>query len=639
MIKLTLPDGASRQFDAPLDGLAFAKSISNSLAKKALALKRDNELVDLSTMLDKDAQVQVITAADPEGLEILRHDAAHIMAEAVQELFPNTQVTIGPVIENGFYYDFARAEPFTTDDLAKIEARMHEIVARDETISREIWEREEAIAHFKEIGETYKAEIIAAIPAGEPISIYKQGDWKDLCRGPHLPSTGKLGKAFKLTKLAGAYWRGDSKNEMLQRIYGTCWANEKDLKNYLHMLEEAEKRDHRRIGKEMSLFHLQEEAQGMVFWHEKGWTLYRVIESYLRRKLEQHDYLEVRTPQLVDRGLWEMSGHWDKFREHMFVTETDEARQLAVKPMNCPCHIEIFKRGLKSYRDLPLRMAEFGSCHRYEPSGALHGLLRVRGFTQDDAHIFCTEAQITSETESFCRLLREIYEDMGFPDIHVLFADRPPERVGDDAVWDKAEQALLDAVRATALPYDLNPGEGAFYGPKIEFNLRDAIGRSWQCGTLQVDFNLPSRLGATYIGEDGHKHVPVLLHRAILGSLERFIGILIEQYEGKFPLWLAPLQIMVCPITTDVDAYAVQVAAQLRGAGLRVATDLRNEKINYKVREHSDGKIPVILAVGRREAENETVSMRRLGSREQSVLSLKEATTLLANESRPPDLR
>ncbi|MDD9798160.1 MAG: threonine--tRNA ligase, partial [Alphaproteobacteria bacterium] len=427
--------------------------------------------------------------------------------------------------------------------------------------------------------------------------------------------------------------------EMLQRIYGTCWANEKDLKDYLHMLAEAEKRDHRRIGKEMNLFHLQEEAQGMVFWHEKGWTLYRVIESYLRRKLEKHNYLEVRTPQLVDRGLWEMSGHWEKFREHMFVSETDDARQLAVKPMNCPCHIEIFKRGLKSYRDLPLRMAEFGSCHRYEPSGALHGLLRVRAFTQDDAHIFCTEAQITSETESFCRLLREIYEDMGFPDIHVLFADRPSERVGDDAVWDKAEQALLDAVRATGLPYDLNPGEGAFYGPKIEFNLRDAIGRSWQCGTLQVDFNLPSRLGATYIGEDGNKHIPVLLHRAILGSLERFIGILIEQYEGKFPLWLAPLQIMVCPITTDIDDYAVQVAEQLRLAGLRVATDLRNEKINYKVREHSDGKIPVILAVGRREAENDTVSMRRLGSREQSVLSLKEVTDLLANESRPPDLR
>ncbi len=636
MITITLPDGSQKQFDAPLTGLEVAASIAPSLAKRALAIKKDGALMDAARLLEEDATVEIVTAETPDGLEILRHDCAHVLAEAVQELFPGTQVTIGPVIDHGFYYDFARDEPFSLDDLEKIEARMRDIVDRNETISREEWDRDEAIAHFKEIGEDYKAEIIASIPAGEPITIYRQGNWKDLCRGPHLPSTGKLGKAFKLTKLAGAYWRGDSNNQMLQRIYGTCWASDKELQAYLTMIEEAEKRDHRRLGREMDLFHLQEEAQGMVFWHQKGWTLYRTLEVYLRQKLDQHGYGEVRTPQLVDRKLWEMSGHWDKFRENMFVSEADE-RMLALKPMNCPCHIEIFKQGLKSYRDLPLRMAEFGSCHRYEPSGALHGIMRVRGFTQDDAHIFCTEDQITSETEAFCALLREVYEELGFPDIHVMFADRPETRVGDDAIWDRSEKALLDAVKATGLPYTLNPGEGAFYGPKIEFHLKDAIGRSWQCGTLQVDFNLPDRLGASYIGEDGAKHVPVMLHRAILGSMERFIGILIEQYEGRFPLWLAPQQVMVCPITTEADDYAHQVVAHLRAVGLRAEADTRNEKINYKVREHSVAKIPVILAVGKREAEAQTVSMRRLGAPDQTILSLADVTSLLVDEARSPD--
>jgi len=636
MITITLPDGSQKQFDAPLTGLEVAASIAPSLAKRALAIKKDGALMDVARLLEEDAAVEIVTAETPDGLEILRHDCAHVLAEAVQELFPGTQVTIGPVIDHGFYYDFARDEPFSLDDLEKIEARMRDIVDRNETITREEWDRDEAIAHFKEIGEDYKAEIIASIPAGEPITIYRQGNWKDLCRGPHLPSTGKLGKAFKLTKLAGAYWRGDSNNQMLQRIYGTCWASDKELQAYLTMIEEAEKRDHRRLGREMDLFHLQEEAQGMVFWHQKGWTLYRTLEVYLRQKLDQHGYGEVRTPQLVDRKLWEMSGHWDKFRENMFVSEADE-RMLALKPMNCPCHIEIFKQGLKSYRDLPLRMAEFGSCHRYEPSGALHGIMRVRGFTQDDAHIFCTEDQITSETEAFCALLREVYEELGFPDIHVMFADRPETRVGDDAIWDRSEKALLDAVKATGLPYTPNPGEGAFYGPKIEFHLKDAIGRSWQCGTLQVDFNLPDRLGASYIGEDGAKHVPVMLHRAILGSMERFIGILIEQYEGRFPLWLAPQQVMVCPITTEADDYAHQVVAHLRAVGLRAEADTRNEKINYKVREHSVAKIPVILAVGKREAEAQTVSMRRLGAPDQTILSLADATSLLVDEARSPD--
>jgi threonyl-tRNA synthetase len=637
MINLTLPDGAQRQYEDALTGLEFAKSIAPSLAKKALAIKLDGIVCDLATMIDRDAQIEVVTANSADGLSLLRHDCAHVLAEAVQELFPGTQVTIGPVIDNGFYYDFARSEPFSLNDLEAIEQRMREIVDRNESITREEWDRDEAIAHFKDIGEAYKAEIIGSIPAGEAVSVYRQGNWKDLCRGPHLPSTGMLGKAFKLTKLAGAYWRGDSNNEMLQRIYGTCWATEQELSNYLTMLEEAERRDHRRIGKEMDLFHFQEEAQGMVFWHEKGWTLYRTVETYLRRKLERHDYGEVRTPQLVDRKLWEMSGHWDKFRDAMFTSEADD-RLLALKPMNCPCHIEIFKQGLKSYRDLPLRMSEFGSCHRYEPSGALHGIMRVRGFTQDDAHIFCTEDQITSETEAFCSLLREVYEEIGFNDISIMFSDRPETRVGDDAIWDRSEAALLEAVKATGLPYEMNPGEGAFYGPKIEFHLRDSIGRSWQCGTLQVDFNLPERLGATYIGEDSAKHTPVMLHRAILGSMERFLGILIEQYEGKFPLWLAPDQIVVCPIVSEVDVYAEQVVAQLKQAGLRVKIDARNEKINYKIREHSLAKVPVVIAVGKREAEANTVSVRRLGSTDQTVVDLSKAISDLSLEARDPDL-
>ena len=637
MINLTLPDGAQRQYEDALTGLEFAKSIAPSLAKKALAIKLDGIVCDLATMIDRDAQIEVVTANSADGLSLLRHDCAHVLAEAVQELFPGTQVTIGPVIDNGFYYDFARSEPFSLNDLEAIEQRMREIVDRNESITREEWDRDEAIAHFKDIGEAYKAEIIGSIPAGEAVSVYSQGNWKDLCRGPHLPSTGMLGKAFKLTKLAGAYWRGDSNNEMLQRIYGTCWATEQELSNYLTMLEEAERRDHRRIGKEMDLFHFQEEAQGMVFWHEKGWTLYRTVETYLRRKLERHDYGEVRTPQLVDRKLWEMSGHWDKFRDAMFTSEADD-RLLALKPMNCPCHIEIFKQGLKSYRDLPLRMSEFGSCHRYEPSGALHGIMRVRGFTQDDAHIFCTEDQITSETEAFCSLLREVYEEIGFNDISIMFSDRPETRVGDDAIWDRSEAALLEAVKATGLPYEMNPGEGAFYGPKIEFHLRDSIGRSWQCGTLQVDFNLPERLGATYIGEDSAKHTPVMLHRAILGSMERFLGILIEQYEGKFPLWLAPDQIVVCPIVSEVDTYAEQVVAQLKQAGLRVKIDARNEKINYKIREHSLAKVPVVIAVGKREAEANTVSVRRLGSTDQIVVDLSKAISDLSLEARDPDL-
>ena len=637
MINLTLPDGAQRQYEDALTGLEFAKSIAPSLAKKALAIKLDGIVCDLATMIDRDAQIEVVTANSADGLSLLRHDCAHVLAEAVQELFPGTQVTIGPVIDNGFYYDFARSEPFSLNDLEAIEQRMREIVDRNEAITREEWDRDEAIAHFKEIGEAYKAEIIGSIPAGEAVSVYRQGNWKDLCRGPHLPSTGMLGKAFKLTKLAGAYWRGDSNNEMLQRIYGTCWATEQELSNYLTMVEEAERRDHRRIGKEMDLFHFQEEAQGMVFWHEKGWTLYRTVETYLRRKLERHDYGEVRTPQLVDRKLWEMSGHWDKFRDAMFTSEADD-RLLALKPMNCPCHIEIFKQGLKSYRDLPLRMSEFGSCHRYEPSGALHGIMRVRGFTQDDAHIFCTEDQITSETEAFCSLLREVYEEIGFNDISIMFSDRPETRVGDDAIWDRSEAALLEAVKATGLPYEMNPGEGAFYGPKIEFHLRDSIGRSWQCGTLQVDFNLPERLGATYIGEDSAKHTPVMLHRAILGSMERFLGILIEQYEGKFPLWLAPDQIVVCPIVSEVDGYAEQVVAQLKQAGLRVKIDARNEKINYKIREHSLAKVPVVIAVGKRESEANTVSVRRLGSTDQTVMDLSQAISDLSLEARDPDL-
>ena len=652
MITLTLPDGSTRDVEAPLTGAEFAASISNSLAKKALALKLDGVLVDLATEIDRDCDLAVITADDEEGVELMRHDCAHVMAQAVQELFPDTQVTIGPVIEDGFFYDFARETPFSLDDLETIEKRMRDIVQRNEPIVREVWDRAEAIAHFREIGEIYKAEIIADIPGDEPITVYRQGDWKDLCRGPHLPSTGKLGKAFKLTKLAGAYWRGDSNNEMLQRIYGTCWANDKQLKAYLTMIEEAEKRDHRKIGREMDLFHLQEEAQGSVFWHKKGYIIWQALEQYIRRRLEANGYDEVKTPQLLDRRFWEQSGHWDKFRENMFVvpdevpaTDDDaevisgDADLMALKPMNCPAHVQIFKQGIKSYRDLPIRMAEFGCCHRNEAHGALHGLMRVRQMTQDDAHIFCREDQIIDEAVAFCGLVTQVYEDLGFNDVSVKLALRPDTRAGDDAVWDRAESGLRDALTAVGLEWEELPGEGAFYGPKIEYHLRDAIGRTWQCGTLQLDFVLPERLGASYIGEDGEKHMPVMLHRAVLGTLERFIGIMIESYAGKMPLWLAPQQVMVCPITTEADDYAHHVVAVLKAQGLRADADTRNEKINYKVREHSVAKVPVILAVGGREAEAQTVSLRRLGSRDQEVVALGDVVTRLAEEACPPDLR
>mgnify|MGYP001598415615 CR=1 FL=1 len=591
---------------------------------------------DLSHRIEKDTAVSIVTAGDADGLEILRHDCAHVLAEAAKELFPETQVTIGPVIENGFYYDFARATPFTPEDLEKIEARMREIVERDEKIVREEWDRDDAIRFFKGIGEHYKAQIIEAIPRGETLSVYRQGKFVDLCRGPHLPSTGKLGRAFKLTKLAGAYWRGDSKNEMLQRVYGTCWPDEKQLKAYLTMIEEAEKRDHRRLGREMELFHLQDIAQGSVFWHPKGWTLYRTIQDYMRRRLAASGYVEVNTPQLVARALWEASGHWEKFREHMFTATAEEESVLALKPMNCPCHVQIFKVGIKSYRDLPLRMAEFGSCHRNEPSGALHGLMRVRAFTQDDAHIFCTEDQIVSETRAFCDLLRRVYADFGFADVAVKYSDRPAKRAGSDAIWDKAEAALREATEAAGLACTHNPGEGAFYGPKLEFVLRDAIGRDWQCGTLQVDFVLPERLDAHYVGEDGAKHRPVMLHRAILGSFERFIGILIENYAGKFPFWLAPVQAVVATITNEADAYAGEVLAALGAAGVKAEADLRNEKINYKVREHSLAKVPAMLVVGGREARERTVALRRLGGEAQEALALQEAVARLAAEARGP---
>ena len=652
MITLTLPDGSTRDVEAPVTGVEFAASISKSLAKKALALKIDGTVVDLATEIDRNCELAVITADDDEGVELMRHDCAHVMAQAVQELFPGTQVTIGPVIEDGFFYDFARETPFSLDDLETIEKRMVDIVGRNEPIIREVWDRAEAIAHFREIGEIYKAEIIADIPGEEAITVYRQGDWKDLCRGPHLPSTGKLGKAFKLTKLAGAYWRGDSNNEMLQRIYGTCWANEKQLKAYLTMVEEAEKRDHRKIGREMDLFHLQEEAQGSVFWHKKGYIIWQALEQYIRRRLEANGYDEVKTPQLLDRRFWEQSGHWDKFRENMFVvpdevpaTDDDaevisgDADLMALKPMNCPAHVQIFKQGIKSYRDLPIRMAEFGCCHRNEAHGALHGLMRVRQMTQDDAHIFCREDQIIDEAVGFCGLVTQVYEDLGFNDVSVKLALRPDMRAGDDAVWDRAENGLRDALTAVGLEWEELPGEGAFYGPKIEYHLRDAIGRTWQCGTLQLDFVLPERLGASYIGVDGEKHMPVMLHRAVLGTLERFIGIMIESYAGKMPLWLAPQQVMVCPITTEADDYARHVVAALKVQGLRVDADTRNEKINYKVREHSVAKVPVILAVGGREAEAQTVSLRRLGSKDQEVVALDDVVTMLAEEACPPDLR
>ncbi|MEQ8267948.1 MAG: threonine--tRNA ligase [Parvibaculum sp.] len=652
MIKLKLPDGSVREHEAPLDGLAFAESIAKSLAKKAVAIKIDGQMKDLSTVIDRDAAVEIVTRETPDGVDLLRHDASHVMAEAVQELFPGTQVTIGPVIENGFYYDFARAEPFKAEDLEKIEQRMREIVDRDETITREVWDRDEAVDYFRKIGEIYKAEIIASIPGDEPVSIYRQGNWLDLCRGPHLPSTGKLGKAFKLTKLAGAYWRGDSRNEMLQRIYGTCWANDNDLKAYLTMVEEAEKRDHRKIGQEMDLYHFQPEAQGSVFWHPKGFVIYNQLEAYIRRRLNASGYREVKTPQLMASKFWEQSGHWGKYRENMFVvpdeipnTDDDapvlsgDADLMAIKPMNCPAHVQIFNQGIKSYRDLPMRMAEFGCCHRNEPHGALHGLMRVRQMTQDDAHIFCTEEQIQSETEHFVNLLYAVYEDMGFSDVVIKLATRPENFGGTIERWNAAEKALGDALRATGHDFVIAEGEGAFYAPKLEFHLKDAIGRSWQVGTLQLDYVLPERLDATYVAEDGSRKYAVMLHRAILGTLERFIGIMIESCAGRMPMWLAPVQAVVTTITSDADEYAEEMLKKLRDAGIRAELDLRNEKINYKVREHSVAKVPAIFVAGKREAEEGTVSVRRLGSQQQQTMVLDEAIKALAEEATPPDLR
>ena len=638
MPTVTLPDGSTRSYDAPVSPATIAADIGPGLAKAAMLAVVDGEEWDLTREIETDSSLSLLTAKDEAILATIRHDAAHVMAEAVLELYPETQVTIGPSIENGFYYDFHRETPFSEDDLAAIEARMHDIVDRDEPIIRNVWSRDEAVAFYKKTNEPFKIELVEAIPAGETVTFYQQGDFIDLCRGPHLPSTGRMGHAFKLMSVAGAYWRGDSNRPMLQRIYGTAWRTEKELNAYLHMLEEAEKRDHRKLGKQLNFFHLQEEAAGSVFWHPNGWTIYREIETYMRRRLEEGDYAEVKTPQLVDRALWEASGHWDKFRENMFTAEAEDDRTLALKPMNCPCHVQIFRQGIKSYRDLPLRMAEFGSCHRNEPSGALHGIMRVRAFTQDDAHIFCTEDQITSESVRFCGLLQSIYADFGFEDVRVKFSDRPEVRAGEDEVWDRAESALTDACDAAELETTLNPGEGAFYGPKLEFVLRDAIGRDWQCGTLQVDFVLPDRLDAEYVAEDGSRCRPVMLHRAILGSLERWIGIIIEQYSGRMPPWLAPVQVVVASITDSANDYAAQVTEAFRAAGMRAESDLRNEKISYKVREHSVMKVPYILAVGGREEEAGTVALRRLGSNEQQVIPMDEALAMLRGESLPPDL-
>ena len=624
MLTITLPDGNTLDFPKKVTGLDVAEKISKSLAKQAIVISVDGELKDLDFIIEKDCSVKIFTSKNEEGLETIRHDTAHILAMAVQELFPGTQVTIGPVIENGFYYDFARKEPFTEDDLIKIEKKMKDIVDRDEKTKREVWDRDKAIQHFKEKGEIYKAQLIESIPKGEEVSIYFHGNWHDLCRGPHLTSTGKVGKFFKLTKVSGAYWRGDSNNEMLQRIYGTSWASQKDLDDYLNRLEEAEKRDHRKLGKEMDLFHFREESPGSVFWHEKGWALFQKLINYMRMKQDIAGYKEINTPEVLDRSLWEKSGHWEKFGANMYTSTTPDEKIFAIKPMNCPGCVEVFNQGLKSYKDLPLKMSEFGKVHRYEPSGALHGLLRVRAFTQDDAHIFCTEDQITEECLTVTNLILEIYKDLGFENVILKYSDRPNLRVGDDSVWDKAEAALIKAVKATKLEYSINKGEGAFYGPKIEFVLRDAIGRDWQCGTLQVDFNLPGRLGASYVDKDGTKKIPVMLHRALFGSLERFIGILIENYAGKFPFWISPLQTVVIPISEEFDDYAIKVSEKIKGAGISSIVDLKKHNLNYKIRDHSLAKIPLLLICGKKEVDSNSVTIRRLDSNKQENMELNK---------------
>ena len=638
MPNITLPDGKKLSFDEKVTGKQIVEKISKSLAKEALIMSVDGNLKDLSFEIEKDSKVKILTSKDDDGLDTIRHDTAHILAMAVQELFPGTQVTIGPTIENGFYYDFARKEPFTESDLKKIETKMSEIVDRNETTYREVWERDKAITHFKKMGENYKAEIIQDIPKGEEISIYFHGKWHDLCRGPHLPSTGRIGKHFKLTKVAGAYWRGDSKNEMLQRIYGTSWASKKDLEDYLKRLEEAEKRDHRKLGKEMNLFHFREESPGAVFWHEKGWNLFQKLVNYMRKKQQDAGYKEINTPEILDRSLWEKSGHWEKFGAHMYTSQTPDEKIFSVKPMNCPGCVQVFNQGLKSYRDLPLKMSEFGKVHRYEPSGALHGLLRVRAFTQDDAHIFCTEDQITEQSLSITNLILEIYKDLGFENVILKYSDRPDLRVGSDAVWDKSEKALLKAVKETKLDYSINKGEGAFYGPKIEFVLRDAIGRDWQCGTLQVDLNLPERLGASYVEKDGSKKVPVMLHRALFGSLERFIGILIENYSGKLPFWISPLQTVVIPVSDEFDEYSKKVNKQLIDAGFSSEVDLKNHNLNYKIRDHSLSKVPILLICGKKEVDSNSVTIRRLDSNKQENIELKKFITIHQALNKAPSL-
>ncbi len=624
MPNIKLPDGKEINFDKPITGLDIAEKISKSLAKQATVISINDELKDLDHLIKNDSKVKIFTSKDAEGLDTIRHDTAHITAMAVQELFPGTQVTIGPVIENGFYYDFARKEPFTEDDLKRIEDRMKEIVDRDVPTKREVWPRDKAISHFKKIGEFYKAEIIESIPKDEDISIYFHGDWHDLCRGPHLSSTGKIGKFFKLNKVSGAYWRGDSNNEMLQRIYGTSWSTQKELDDYLKRIEEAEKRDHRKLGKEMDLFHFREESPGAVFWHEKGWSLFQKLVNYMRAKQKVAGYKEINTPEILDRSLWEKSGHWDKFGEHMYTSETPDEKVFAIKPMNCPGCVQVFNQGLKSYRDLPLKMSEFGKVHRYEPSGALHGLLRVRAFTQDDAHIFCTEDQITQESLTVTNLILEIYKELGFEKVLLKYSDRPEVRVGDDTVWDKAEDALLKAIKETKLEYSINKGEGAFYGPKIEFVLRDAIGRDWQCGTLQVDLNLPNRLGATFVDKDGTKKVPVMIHRALFGSLERFIGILIEHYAGKLPFWISPLQAVIIPISDEFDDYAKKIFKLVSQSGINCEIDLKNHNLNYKIREHSLSKVPLLLICGKKEVDSDTITIRQLDSKKQETMKTED---------------